>query len=55
LKNNILREKKLNFLKLLKNFEKKYSLKIKQDKASNFLEKRYREPVKNEIDFKIVA
>ena len=31
--------------------KEKYKLKIKQDKADNFLEKWYLEPVKNEIDF----
>ena len=43
--------KETEFLKTFEKLRKKYSLKIKQDKASNFLEKWYLEPVKKEIDF----
>lgn len=44
-------EKEKEFLKIFDKLKQKYQLKIKQDKSSNFLEKWYLEPVKNEIDF----
>ncbi len=39
------------FLDTFKKLQQKYSLKIKQDKANDFIEKWYLEPVRNEIDF----
>ena len=44
-------QKEKDFLKIFEKLREKYRLKLKQDKSSNFLEKWYLEPVKNEIDF----
>ncbi|NHZ84345.1 MAG: site-specific DNA-methyltransferase [Planctomycetia bacterium] len=44
-------EKENEFSKTFKKLHDKYNLKLKQDKSSNFLEKWYLKPVKNEIDF----
>lgn len=44
-------QKEQEFLKTFEKLRKKYNLKIKQDCKSNFLEKWYIEPVKEEIDF----
>ncbi|MCD4773558.1 MAG: site-specific DNA-methyltransferase [Bacteroidales bacterium] len=44
-------QKENEFSKIFEKLQEKYNLKLKQDKASNFLEKWYLEPVKNEIDF----
>ncbi len=44
-------QKESEFFKTFKKLREKYSLKLKQDRSSNFLEKWYLEPVKNEIDF----
>lgn len=43
--------KENEFSETFEKLREKYNLKLKQDKASNFLEKWYLEPVKNEIDF----
>ena len=44
-------QKEQEFLKTFEKLRIKYDLKIKQDKANNFLEKWYLKPVKDEIDF----
>ena len=44
-------QKENEFFETFEKLREKYSLKLKQDKSSNFLEKWYLEPVKNEIDF----
>ena len=44
-------QKENDFLKIFEKLRKKYDLKLSQNKKSNFLEKWYLEPVKNEIDF----
>ena len=44
-------KKESEFSNKFEQLRKKYNLKLKQDKSSNFLEKWYLEPVKNEIDF----
>lgn len=43
--------KENEFLKTFESLRKKYDLKLRQDKKTNFLEKWYLEPVKKEIDF----
>lgn len=45
------KEKVKEFLKSFAKLQEKFQLKIIQDKADNFLEKWYLQPVKNEIDF----
>ncbi len=44
-------QKENEFSETFEKLREKYNLKLKQDKAGNFLEKWYLEPVKNEIDF----
>jgi len=44
-------QKENEFFETFEKLREKYNLKLKQNKASNFLEKWYLEPVKNEIDF----
>ncbi len=44
-------EKENEFIPIFNQLVKKYGLKIKQEKADNFLEKWYLQPIKNEIDF----
>ena len=44
-------QKENEFLETFEKLRKKFNIKLKQDKTSNFLEKWYLEPVKNEIDF----
>jgi len=44
-------QKENEFLEIFEKLREKYSLKLKQDYANNFLEKWYLEPVKKEIDF----
>ena len=44
-------QKEIEFSKIFKKIQAKYSLKIKQDIQSSFLEKWYLKPVKDEIDF----
>ncbi len=44
-------EKESEFSKTFEKLRKKYKLELKHYKSSNFLEKWYLEPVKNEIDF----
>jgi hypothetical protein len=48
---NYTKEKEQQFLKTFNVLIKKYKLEIKQENASNFLEKWYLKPVKREIDF----
>ena len=44
-------KKENEFSLVFENIRKKFNLKLKQDHSTNFLEKWYLEPVKNEIDF----
>ncbi|MBC8184392.1 site-specific DNA-methyltransferase [candidate division KSB1 bacterium] len=44
-------QKEKEFAEIFHQLREKYSLKIRQDKSSSFLEKWYLEPVKKEIDF----
>jgi len=45
------KKKEKDFSKIFAKLREKYNLELKQDKSSNFLEKWYLKPVKNEIDF----
>jgi hypothetical protein len=44
-------QKESEFLPIFNQLVEKYTLKIKQDKSDNFLEKWFLQPVRNEIDF----
>jgi hypothetical protein len=44
-------KKEIEFLTVFNQLREKFKIKLKQDKSTNFLEKWYLEPVKNEIDF----
>ena len=44
-------EKVIEFSKIFDSLQKKYNLKLKQEKSESFLEKWYIEPVRKEIDF----
>ncbi|MEA1972985.1 MAG: DNA methyltransferase, partial [Candidatus Cloacimonadota bacterium] len=44
-------EKEIEFTKIFDKLQKKYSIKLKQEKADDFLDKWYLDPVRKEIDF----